>query len=220
MPREHKHKYFIGSRGYTSKNAAINYTRSIIRDIGYRKIYNDDVHYQFLHDLLQNHTEKETKIGVGIDHFEITHHPVFKQPYLLACRLDGTCIDISYNHCCEFKERPQNRNLTCAMRYAVKDMTISYKATQDRLTCNTCHNDRLDYSEYHVDHIVPFSELYKQFMHVNTLPVPTVFDDTIHDIPCFTEIDTEFKINWIRYHNTRATLQILCSTCNLKKGNR
>jgi hypothetical protein len=214
------YKYFIGKLGFTSKSATLNYTRNMIREIGYRKIYNGDTHYQFLYDLLQNHTEKEDKIGVGIDHFEIMRHHIFKQPYWIIHHIDGTFIDASYNHCCEFKERPTAYLLNSAMRYAVKEMTINYKTSQSILICNICSNSTLEYHDYHTDHIIPFVELHTQFMKDNTLPIPSIFNDSAHDIACFRPEDNEFETKWVIFHNTNATLQILCSSCNLKKGKK
>lgn len=214
------YKYFIGELGFTSKDATLKYTRSIIQEIGYRKIYPSDTYYQFLCDLLNNHTEKESKIGVGINHFEITLSPKFKDTYWLIHRIDGSVVDVSYNHCCKFKERPITRSLTDAMRYSVKDMTINFKTSKSILSCNKCHNSTLKYKEYHVDHILPFVDLYNKFMSSNTLSIPTVFNESDCNIACFRPDDCEFETNWIIFHNNNATLQILCKTCNLQKGKK
>jgi hypothetical protein len=192
----------------------------MIREIGHRKIYTSDTYYQFLYDLLQNHTDKENKIGVGIDHFELTCSLIFKDTLWVIHRIDESSIDVSYNHCCEFKPRSVTSYLVDAMRYAVKDTTINFKISQSTLICNICSNSTLDYKEYHTDHIRPFTDLYKQFMTDNILPIPSMFNESECNIYCFKPEDVEFETSWVIFHNNNATLQILCKTCNLRKGKK
>jgi 5-methylcytosine-specific restriction endonuclease McrA len=223
MPSRKTPKYFIGEQGFTTKQKCLTYTRDIIKQIGYRKIYNDDIHFKFLCDLLENHTEKEMKIGSGIDYFELQPHHIFKKPYLLLHRTDNTIIDISYIHCCEFKQRSALQNLNDAMRYAVKNTTIEYKLNllPSVLKCAICKNSSLDYKEYHVDHIYPFSKLQQDFIFSHpSLDVPTIFDDSVHDIASFRKEDKQFENEWVDYHDLYANLQILCSKCNLIKGKK
>ena len=54
--------------------------------------------------LLKRHNEKDEKIGVGIDHFEVGPAPDgFGGKCFWIVRTDGSRIDFSFKHCLEAK---------------------------------------------------------------------------------------------------------------------
>jgi len=63
-----------------------------------------DAHGELLMALLERHDDRDDKIGVGIDHFEVSNAP-FNLPNLCfwIVRTNGTRIDFSFPHCLKVK---------------------------------------------------------------------------------------------------------------------
>jgi len=213
-------KYNIGQLGFKTKDAAKKYTRSIINTLGVCIIDKDHEAFEFMYNLIQNHSEREIKIGVGIDYFELYVHPLFKNLSPLLHRIDGSVIDFSWIHCCEFKPRPPIVNFKSALRMAIYPQTSKFKQN-NVLICNLCKSDSLFSNEYHVDHVKPFSLLLTEFMKVMTYPMPEIFDDDpLTNNAIFRIEDKALETQWINYHFEHASFQILCKFCNLKKSNK
>lgn len=68
-----------------------------------------------------------------------------------------------------------------------------------------------------VDHIVPLKTIIEDFMATNAIPIPEtwLYNKRTHGrkLP-----PGRFKTAWQKYHLQRATFQLLCKTCNAKKG--
>ena len=213
-------KYYIGSLGFKTKDAARKYTRSIVNSLGPCIIKNDHEYYNFFMDLINNHSERDEKIGVGIDFFEFYIHPIYKKLSGLIGRLDGTRIDFSWVHCCEFKPRDLIANFKSALRMAIKNQTRKFKQSNS-LICCICKVDDLLPDQYHVDHVKPFSLLHQEFINKTNYQIPILFDDHISfQNAIFKKEDYLLESEWVQYHHTHATLQILCKSCNLKKSNK
>ena len=106
-----------------------------------------------------------------------------------------------------------------AMRNSIKEQTINYKQS-NILKCCLCLITNLEYKNYHVDHkMKPFSVIMEQFLKFNKFEHLTFDDSSVMNGAIFKQ-DEEFKYNWIIYHNQEADYQILCGSCNSKKGNK
>jgi hypothetical protein len=211
----------IGSLEFKSITACYEYARKIINsEIG--KFEANHPTYNFLIDLLENHPEKNEKIGCGVNYFIIEPNrlnPTGNGVYII--RNDGSCIDFSWRLCCGKNKNAStyNYNLTFAMRNAVKEYTIGYKQSHE-LKCEVCLITNLEYSQYHVDHkTTPFSLIVEQFLQVNKC-------NNISFNDCYLSHSAEFKQDepiknkWIEYHNQVADYQILCASCNSSKGTK
>tara|TARA_R110000868_G_scaffold269469_3_gene528829 strand:+ start:213 stop:860 length:648 start_codon:yes stop_codon:yes gene_type:complete len=213
-------KYHIGSIGFKTKKAATDYTRTQVKLLGVCIIKKDNLAYEFFENLIQNHSEKYEKIGVGVDYFEIRTHSVYKNLSMLLHRIDGSNIDFSWVHCCEFKPRLPITNFKSALRMAIFPQTLEFKQNNN-LICNICNANDLEWSQYEVDHIKPFSLLMPEFISIMTYPMPEIFDDCpVKNNAIFRIEDTPLKEEWINYHLQYANLQILCTTCNRTKSNK
>lgn len=213
-------KYNIGQLRFKTKDSTKQYTRNLVNSLGPCIIKQDHESYNFFMDLIHNHSERDEKIGAGIDFFEFVIHPIYKNLSGLIHRVDGTTIDFSWIHCCEFKPREPITNFTSALRMAVYPQTSKFKQW-NALVCSICEVDDLLPDQYQVDHVKPFSLLKQEFMSQMTCPMPILFDDDIvMNSAIFKKEDSSLKAEWIEYHNTHATLQILCKSCNLKKSNK
>lgn len=222
MPRR---IYSINGLTFHSQEELNNYTRQLINKIGIGgRIYPNDEYFNYFDDLLKHHEGYIDKIGCGIK-FLFIKNCKYNNPQLNIHRIDGTNIDIAYMYskkkfCCENKHKIY---LELAMRYAIKDFTISYKNSRDynnTLICDICNADNLERDSYQTDHIYPFCEIKKEFLKNNTLPIPTEFDD-LEYTKAFELKDIEFETSWVNFHNSyNNNYQLLCKTCNGKKGGR
>ena len=219
MPR-----YLINGLTFSYKTKINNHTRQLINEIGIGgRIYPNDEHFNYFNDLLKYHEGYIDKIGCGLKFLFITNSK-YNSFQLNIHRTDGTNIDIAYIFGSKFScENKDKHNLGSAMRYAIKDFTIGYKNNRDynnTLICDKCNIDNLERSLYQTDHIYPFCEIKKEFLKNNTLPIPTEFDD-IGCNKAFELKDIEFKTSWVNFHNSyNDNYQLLCQTCNGKKGGR
>ena len=204
----------INDKKFRSKKELTDYTRNLIKMIGLGIITTDNEHYKFFEELIKRHNEYEIKRGCGIKHFIIRQNRVNRKAYELnIMRLDDTIIDISYIHCCSLIN---NNELIRAMRYSIRKQILRFK-NKSEMICNICNNTSCD---FHIDHINPFSLICSQFLK-DKLYKPTQFIDCKKtNNPKFKKEDIEFKREWKQFHKQNAKLQVLCSSCNLKKSNK
>ena len=105
------------------------------------------------------------------------------------------------------------------MRNSIKEHTIAFKQS-NMLKCCSCSIADLDYKNYHADHKTkPFSLIMEQFLKMNKFEHLTFDDSSVMNGAIFKQ-NEKFKYNWIDYHNQQADYQILCESCNSKKGNK
>lgn len=211
--------YKIGSLSFKTKKALENHVRSFISNIGCGSIIPGTANYKFIHDVLNNHPNMEEKVGDGISKFEIQLNPINKKGYeILIHRLDGSITNFSWVICCTFLERSNSQILTRVMRYTIRDQIVNFRAGQIK-KCNICQINS-KHTEYHVDHIHPFSIIKNEFLNQTKHPIPTTFIDDEFYMPIFNDVDKEFMLDWKRYHEERSNFQILCAPCNLSKSDK
>jgi len=81
--------------------------------------------HEFLLALLDCHSEAESKIGAGVDHFEVRPNR-FKTPTFWLVRVDGSETDFSYRNCLYGK--PSHRaQVLAALRVACAPQCIAFK---------------------------------------------------------------------------------------------
>lgn len=216
-----KQKYYIGDLGFKTKKECKNYTSELINSLGCCIINKDSLHYNFFNNLLKNHPKEEEKKSVGIDYFYIVPNPMRKKCYqTMIKRIDDSIIDFSWVYCCKFKERTVAEELVRSMRSALKDDITKYKRSQTKLICNYCKSVDELYEDFHVDHDDPsFRTIKDNFLKLTTLLPPLEFGNCDkYKITIFKDEDIDFKNEWVDYHNKNCKFQILCKSCNLKKG--
>ena len=206
-------KYFIGEIGFKSKKDCYKYVKNIINELGCCNIKNTHLYFTFFNNVFKNHPDYELKIGSGIDFYRI-QLDYFNNYQICLYRPDGTNEVFSWVQSCNFKGKNKTELLLASMRYSIKDDMIEFKKI-NKLVCNHCNIDDLNYHEYHVDHIIRFRDISSEFLKITLLKIPTEFTSCKKtDMTCFTEKDTEFSNEWYKYHKDKCSLRILCKKCN------
>jgi len=214
--------YNIGQLEFKTKKAVVEHVMKIITKnvLGHIGVNHED--YKFFHDLIKNHSEYEIKNGVGINEFVIQPNYIYPQHFeMRLVRTDNTTDTFSWRHCCEFKPRTHIENLTKAMRESISDTIQSFRKTQNTRLCNLCSYVSSDYTDFAVDHDkIPFQVLRDDFLKITKIIIPTVLGSKqLTNETIFNDNETEFKNDWKKYHDEKATFQILCRWCNSKKSN-
>ena len=210
--------YKIGNIIFKTKKECKLYSKNIINSLRCCNINIDHEYFNFFCDLLKNHTEYDEKVGCGIDHFCIIKNKLNQNCYGMELyRLDNTKINFSWVHCCEFKKRSYDMLLSSAMRSSIIKTIINFK-NNNNSECKICKisdNNTI----YHVDHIIPFINLKNDFLKTTKFTLPISFSTCPNTGLCiFNDNDSDFKNDWIEYHDTKCKLQILCRLCNNYKG--
>jgi hypothetical protein len=203
---------------FKTKKELLAYVKDIIEENGIGLLKKDSKHFNFINELIKNHSEYDFKKGKGIDYFEIKQNKINKKALeLYIIRVDRTSIDISYRHCCT---QNKSDNLSRAMRYSIRKQILKFRnqiKNENIIKCCYCGKENTDFE---VDHVEPFITLTKKFLQ-NKIKIPKDFiDDEKTNMPKFKEDDYEFKKEWKKYHKKNAKLQILCMTCNRHKSQK
>jgi len=211
-------KYQIYDKTFKTKQECYKYTSHLVNSLKNTSIYCDDEHYQYFLHLLNNHPEKETKIGCGVKGFKIAKHPTYNHYQTFIIRTNDELINFSFVCCCKFngkyKKSQEEYLLIQAMRNSITDQIMFFKNNNKRVCCN-CKTTTS--AEFHVDHNEPsFQQLYHQFIKLYPCEIKKFLKDNNTRI-MFDDADIEYKNKWVEFHQSNASLQILCRTCNLKK---
>lgn len=101
------------------------------------------------------------------------------------------------------------------MRHLVWDEMRDFLYAAEPKECQRCGT----YEDLSVDHVAPpFDEIANAFISMHGLPDIKKSDDPTCVVNMFSEIDMESE--WIQFHASHATYQLLCRSCNASKGKR
>lgn len=113
--------------------------------------------------------------------------------------------------------KKQLKHLHGAMRSAIRSQITTFKK-EHRINrhCAQCKQT----TRLHVDHKAPaFRDIRENFLdQVALIDIPDEFDFNRRCIPKFKTSNRKFSTSWKKFHKDHASLQWLCTTCNLKKG--
>lgn len=208
--------YNIGCLIFRTKKECAQFTREIINEVGISAITKDNNYYTFFNNLLKNHDECEEKIGCGIDYFYIERNKLNRSVFeTYIKRLDGSNVNFSWIHCCNFKPKSNKQNILNAMRSSIADQIIEFR-NNNEMCCVQC--ECIDGS-FHIDHVLSFHILSNNFLDNIKIKFPTNFDKCEKtNLTIFKKDDEKFMKEWQDYHRDNSVLQVLCKSCNLKKS--
>jgi hypothetical protein len=185
--------------------------------IGESTINQQNPNFIFLMDLFNKHPYSNEKIGVGIDKFFITHNIGID---LQIKRYDGTIDNFGWGYCTGAKKFNNNTMLIQAMRNSIKTLSYNFKINNE-LICAICKVIHLDFKDYGTDHkTIPFSVISTNFINKNPQYKTLSFYSPIEGSHYFIKEDKELEQMWYDYHLQHSDFQILCDSCNARKGNR
>lgn len=214
-------KYFIGEIGFKTKKARETYTRERIASIGAKQdIKPPDHDFYFLQDLLSNHKKHKWLQGSGVKSFNIRRNVMGKGFQTFVNRTDDTEDTFSWRKCCTQTTPSTKAMLNKAMRSTVMDHTETFKSQfERRFECTLCQARGSNPFLFHADHAtMPFCKIRDTFLsEIGSYPKRFCKHPTKY-CPVFRKQDEKFEKLWTDYHNKHAEYQILCASCNLKKG--
>lgn len=208
----------FGDREFRSKKAAETYVRGIVHDLGLCesvRLASVDT-FARLCDVLSCHPRSCEKLRDLVD-LRITRNAINPRAFeIRVVRSDGSNEDISWRACIHGKG---NDPLSSAFRASVVDQILAFKRTADVSRCEMC-NTTTNAATVHVDHVVHFATLTRDFVAESGLTPPSNFKDaTRTNVKVFRECDRNFEDAWREYHKERALLRVLCCRCNLRRPN-
>ncbi len=188
-----------------------------------------DEHSLDVAGLLERHPEYATKVGCGVDHFEIEMTEHGTQCFRIV-RVDGSGTDFSYPHCISGRAPSRKQEVSAAFRQVVKfglyEARDAFFAThRDHEGCVTCAvtGERLRRDQAHMDHRPPmtFEVIVTTFLasrglSLEDVPLTTGQDDQVS--PAIT--DEAMCEAFREYHAKVARLDFVKITINLAQASR
>lgn len=208
----------FGDKEFPSKAKATAYVRRIILDIGECSSVKQKKGDTFLHllDVLLCHPDADTKLSNMVD-LAVRVNPMNRKAYgVYVIRDDGTEEDISWVKC--ITPPTIDSNLKNALRQSIAWQILAFRA--DHVTegtlCGLCGSKP---SNIHIDHVVPFCQLIKDFHMSWNGPTPLVFVEGPRGMGnVFQEEDKPYQTAWEDYHKKYAVLRVTCASCNLRRS--
>jgi hypothetical protein len=223
--------YKIGKKEFKTKTTITNYFSFILKNVK----ENTKLDGQYLTDvlgLLEYHTERDEKIGCGVDYIKVEKHTDLingfksKTCHFHIYRKDGTDIDFSYKNCVNnigkngYKSKKRDdvlKSLRFVVRPQIDEFRTKAFGKKEYLLCEvlgvnfskkTCHIDHKPPRSF-INIVDNFLEKYKlNIEDIETIPVDNIYD---------TILDDEIRDNWFEYHKQHAELRAIHKTANLSQ---
>lgn len=210
--------YNIGNNTFKTQQIAKNYVRNLLNDIGVCKSIKNTLYYDEIYELVKRHPNFESKCK-DIKDFEVIRNNLNKKGLAInIIKNDGSKEDISWTTCVTGKPKTDKSELLSAFRYSIDYQIQNYRNNIEIDKCMICDNN-CKKIENHVDHIIPFNELVKDFQKNINKKNPTEFDNSDDNTNRrkFKLEDNEYELEWQKYHSQNAKLRITCKKCNLTR---
>jgi len=214
--------YELNGKVFQKKSPALLYAKNYINN---NIPYDQDIDLEsengkFLLDLIAYHPNLDEKQGDGIVSFKKIKNAFGYGYSLQILRADDTTDIFSYKVCLDY----HFDDLAIAMRQAIKPSRDKWrnenKSNSTCALCNIINIDDFGKKPLEVDHkTIPFAEIKNRFIKQTKLPPPSF----IHCIDVrwkFDDASQEYEKDWIKFHDSLADYQFLCSNCNVKKSNK
>jgi hypothetical protein len=214
----------FGKNEFATKKDATAYVRNLLHRIGETKsVRGDDPEkYTELCDVLRCHPNQESKLKDMVD-ILIRPNRLNKkglEVHVVKSTGSGKKIteDISWTICVSGRKRSFLRELMSAMRFSIDSQIREYKRSiaPTPLVCVQCN---IDNRPVHVDHVVHFEKLAKEFLDTTSQnhPIDLCSASDGSNRRDFLNRDNLFAEEWKAYHKQHAMLRILCDHCNLTR---
>lgn len=170
----------------------------------------------FLLSIFKNHSEWETKKGIGIKSISIINN-FFKTRCFQLNRIDGTSTDISFTHSISNVSKISEIKKAC--RNAIRDEIVKFRNANVEFGKTICHfsNEVLTSENTHIDHYdLSFDEMFSIWaaskdLHYLYSKINETQDNS------FTTFFTDNAIinDFVNFHNENCKLRAVSKTANL-----
>ena len=218
----------LSTRNFPSKLAATDYFKDMLgRYKPGDRVNNSDA--LDLASLLERHDEYTTKVGSGVQHFEVimTEHGT---PCFRIVRPDKSGTDFSYRHCISQRPPSRKQEVSQAFRrvvrfdlYTARDEFFTANKDADGLVVCAETGERIKRDEAHMDHRPPmtFEVIVTTFLAgrgqaVDQVPITSGQDDQVSPEITDPALADAFR----RYHAKVAMLDFVKNTANLAQSSR
>ena len=217
-------------RTFDTKKAFELYVRNqLYNEIGFGYYETGSANYSFLYKLFERYPFFEYHCAVSgenkIKGFILEENLLCRNAiHMSFVREGGEHVAFSWRKCItpivkSVADRNKER-LILAMRETISPDTMAFKKTAIP-SCKLCGST----SNLHTDHSdISFKKISTDYLLLcisSGVKAPNSFDcDLATCVPRFRAEDSEFAISWYNYHKSIAVYQILCQTCNCKKGDK
>ena len=101
------------------------------------------------------------------------------------------------------------------MRHVISEDLRDYASCAEPKECAICKSSE----DITVDHVAPpFDDIAKEFISLYGVPEMQEPKTLLDVVNCFADVGVEAR--WIEFHASRACYQLLCRSCNSRKGKR
>jgi hypothetical protein len=218
----------ISTRSFNTQAEAIAFFKKMLNRYKPReRVTADDC--SDISALLMRHHEYATKVGVGVDHFEVMMTEHGSQCFRIV-RVDGTGTDFSYLTCIRGQAPTVKQEVSQAFRQVVKfdlykarDEFFATHKDKDGLIACAATGERISRDDAHMDHRAPmtFEVLVTTFLCSKGMTWDDVPITTGQDNQVSAELtDNELREAFRAYHNRTARLDYVKNTVNLAESSR
>lgn len=179
--------------------------------------------------LLERHDEYKTKVGSGVDHFEVmmTEHGTM---CFRIIRIDGSGTDFSYPHCVTQRPPTRKQEVSQAFRrvvrfdlYNARDQFFSVNKDAEGFVVCAETGERISRDQAHMDHRAPmtFEVIVTTFLAgrglaLDEVPITSGRDEQVSPEITDAALAKSFRI----YHARVALLDLVKNTANLAQSAR
>lgn len=193
--------YVLGGETFASKKAVVGKCRGIIKaGIG----VGDD---SFLRDLLNLHRDVASKVGPGVQGFEIRACSFGTRGFWVR-RVDGTCEDFSFLKCLTHSDNEADTR--AAFREAVRPQIEAVKSSAGRTFVCPVSGNATRIEDGDVDHEAPltFKNLFDYFAKFEGLDLTMEYSRE-EGVGVRKLIDPSLSLRWQEFHAVNARLRLI-----------
>lgn len=213
--------FIVNDEIFRTKQDLEKRVQSIVAGYPDRQVLNP-IDFDFMHALLGNHPQFETKIGCGISAFYIQRNPIYpSNRNFMIVRADDSETDFSWREC--LHPTPHAKKVQRACRVLVEPYTMEFKQAffEEQGGQATCPltGEVIRFVGSHVDHVAPktFDRLFDAFLSHHGLDVNQIaLKNELADNKYVDELeDYDLAESWIDFHNQNAELRVISALGNL-----
>lgn len=214
----------IGNKEFKYKKDALNYYKGILNS--YEPIQSvNEKDFNDLIELINNHPDKDKKIGSGIKSVQVIEVR-YKTKCFELIRVDGSKEVFSYLKCINGKSKPLAKFIKTCREIVSEDLRnvkLAYfkkHSTKGQVKCQET-GVLCTWEELNVDHRQPntFSVIVDRFLEINQIDLLTVEYNEVMD-GGFHFADDALAENFRTYHKDKANLRLVAKGKNLGRSHQ